>query len=193
MKVPTSSKSVARARLVAVASGLFYRKGIPNVGINEIIETSAVARMTLYNHFSSKDELVLAVMEQRREERQKGIVAAMARPRGARAKILAAFDYLAKLTRESDFRGCAFVNAAVERANSSDPVHRLVAGHKTWIAAQFEAIARGGPWPRPDLLAQQLLVLWDGAAVGAYLQGNANPVVAARSAAKALLPPAPKR
>lgn len=191
MKAAIPANSAARARLVAVASDLFYRKGISNVGINEIIEMSAIARMTLYHHFSSKDELVLAVMEQRREERQQGIAAAMARPRSARAKILAAFDYLAMLVSESDFRGCAFVNAAIERADPCDPVHRLVAGHKLWIAAQFEAIARAAPWSHPGLLARQLLVLWDGAAVGAYLHGNAAPVATARAAAKALLPVMP--
>lgn len=193
MRSITPKDSTARARLVTVASDLFYRKGIPNVGINEIIEASAVARMTLYNHFSSKDELVAAVLTQRKEERQQGIAVALSRPRNSRSKVLAAFDYLAALAGEPNFRGCAFVNAAVERADPGDPIHRLVARHKAWIAGEFEAIARAAHWPRPDLLARQLLVLWDGAAVGAYLQGNADPVVAARAAANALLPPARER
>ncbi len=187
--MPISSKkdSTARARLVAVASELFYRKGIPNVGINEIIEASDIARMTLYNHFASKDELVIAVMKQRGEERQKAIVTVLARARTPRAQVLAVFDYLAAVAREQDFRGCVFINATVERAHPGDRAHLLAARHKTWIAAQFETIARQAHWPRPALLAEQLLVLWDGAAVGAYMQQSSRPVAAAKAAAKTLL------
>jgi len=190
MESPASRNSPPRARLVAVASDLFYRKGIANVGINEIIDASSIARMTLYHHFPSKDDLILAVLAQRRAQRQAGFDAAIERPRSPRAKILSAFDYLASVAAGPGFRGCAFINAAIERADPADPVHRMVAGHKAWIAARFEAIARTAKWPRPALLAQQLLLLWDGASVGAYLQGNAAPVTAARLAARSLLPAA---
>jgi AcrR family transcriptional regulator len=189
MELATTSASAARARLVAIAADLFYRKGVPNVGINEIIAAAAIARMTLYHHFASKDDLVLAVLAQRRAERQQGFAAAMARSRTARAKVIAIFDHLADVATNPGFRGCVFVNAAVERADPDDAVHQLVAGHKAWIATQFEAIARTAKWPRPRLVAQQLLVLWDGAAVGAYLCGNAEPVAAARAAAMSLMPP----
>ena len=168
----------------------FYRKASPNVGINEIIDAAAIARMTLYHHFASKDALVLAVLAQRRDERQQGFAAATARGRTPRAQVLAAFGYLARVAAGPGYRGCAFINAAVERADQGDAVHRLVAGHKAWICAQFESIARTAKWPRPRLVARQLLVLWDGAAVGAYVRGDAAPVAAARAAAAALLPSA---
>ncbi|MGI9025650.1 MAG: TetR/AcrR family transcriptional regulator [Burkholderiaceae bacterium] len=187
MSTSTRKESAARSRLVAVATDLFYRKGIPNVGINEIVEASTVARMTLYNHFPSKDALVMAVLEQRTEKRQAGIAAALARARTPRSKVLAVFDYLAAVVSEPDFRGCAFINAAVERAEPSDPAHRVAAEHKSWIAARFEIIARSANWSDPGLLAEQLLVLWDGAAVGAYLHQSPRPVVAARAAVKSLL------
>lgn len=193
MKPATTRDSAARARLVAVASELFYRKGIANVGINEVIEASAVARMTLYHHFESRDALVLAVLAQAKARRQQGLDAAMAQLRSPRSKIRAAFDHLAEVASAPPYRGCVFVNAAVARAAPDDPVHRLVAEHKAWIGARFEAVARDAKWPRPALLAQQLLILWDGAAIGAYLQGNAGPVAAARLAAMALLPPTRKR
>ncbi|MEP7061526.1 MAG: TetR/AcrR family transcriptional regulator [Betaproteobacteria bacterium] len=193
MEHATLRDSAARARLVAVAADLFYRKGVPNVGINEIIDAAAIARMTLYHHFASKDDLVLAVLAQRCAERQQGFAGAITRPRTARAKVIAAFEHLANVAAHPGYRGCAFVNAAAERADPDNAVHQLVAGHKTWIAAQFEVIARAGKWPRPRLVAQQLLVLWDGAAVGAYLCGNVEPVVAARAAAISLMPATRRR
>ena len=64
---------------------------------------------------------------------------------------------MAVLAVEPGFRGCAFVNAAVERADPSDSIHQLVARHKAWIAGEFEAIARAANWPRPGLLARQLI------------------------------------
>lgn len=193
MRSPLPSAPSPRERILVAASELFYRKGIPNVGINEIIATSDVARMTLYHHFASKDELVLASLTRRSERRRSDIVAAIAGARTHRSKILAVFDYLKRVVADSGFRGCVFVNAAAECPDPIDGVRRLAAEHKAWIAAQFESVARAAGWRHPGLLAEQLMVLYDGAIVGAYLKRSAQPVVAAAAAAKVLLAAAAKQ
>src|SRR5690606_28067124 len=93
MARPASSTPSARLRILSCASELFYRKGTHQVGINEIIEASGVAKMTLYYHFKSKQDIIAAVLDLRRAQRLEGIQAAIAAARTPRRMILAAFDY----------------------------------------------------------------------------------------------------
>lgn len=187
MPRPPAGTPSARDRIIEVAGRLFYEKGIHQVGINEVIKRSGVARMTLYHHFVSKDALVEAVLDARSLERLSELEAAMARARDPRRKLLAAFDVLAAHVNAAGYRGCTFINAAVDRANADDPAHAFAATYKRNLAARFEAIARDAGWSRPARLAMQCLLLWDGAAVEAYLQGDDAPVRAARDAVIALI------
>jgi AcrR family transcriptional regulator len=177
----------ARERILACASALFYQKGINNVGINEIIACSDIARMTLYHHFKSKDDIISAVLQRRLEQRQAGLLAVVGRARTARAKVLAAFDYLAEIIGDPEFRGCVFINAAIELANPDHPGPCLAAAHKRWMAAQFESIARDAGWREPPLFAQQCQLLWDGAIAGAQVMHGHRPAHAARLAATTLI------
>ncbi|SHG88986.1 TetR/AcrR family transcriptional regulator [Pollutimonas bauzanensis] len=187
MARPTESAPSARERILSCASALFYQKGINNVGINEIIAGSDIARMTLYHHFKSKDDIVSAVLQQRMEQRQAGLLAAMRRPRTAGNKILAAFDYLASIIGAKDFRGCAFINATVELANPAHPGATLAALHKRWMTLQFEQVAREAHWRDPALFGLQCQLLWDGAVAAAQVMRSGQPARAARLAAAALI------
>ncbi len=187
MPRPRAGTPPARERIVAVAGRLFYEKGTHQVGINEVIDTSGVARMTLYHHFASKDALVEAVVVDRSAGRGEEIDTALARFSDPRRKVLAVFDLLAVIVKSANYRGCVFINAAVDRADADGAVHSLAARHKRELAARFEAIARAAGWRHPATLAMQLLLLWDGAAVGAYLQRSDAPVRAARAAVAALI------
>src|SRR5690554_8178012 len=95
----------AAERLLDVASRLFYTRGVPNVGINEIIARAGVARMTLYHHFPSKDDLVKAVLERRREERAAWLARADAAAEAPPGRGLAVFDLLEEWLQAPDYRG----------------------------------------------------------------------------------------
>lgn len=177
----------ARERILSTASDLFYRKGINNVGINEVIAASDIARMTLYNHFKSKEELVLAVLSGKLHDRQERIESSIARARTPQGKIHAIFGVLDELVSAEHYRGCVFINAAIEQASSDGPVHSAAAGYKRWIYDLFEEIAKSAGWRNPIMLAQQLLLLWDGAAIGAYLHHSPNPAKAVIQAADVLI------
>jgi AcrR family transcriptional regulator len=113
----------ARERLLSSAYELFSRRGVRNVGIDEIVEHAGVARATLYRHFKSKDELVLAFLEQREKLWTFGAVGAEARRRGGTAEeqLLAIFDVFDEWFQREDFEACAFINVLVEMG----PMHPL--------------------------------------------------------------------
>src|SRR3954464_2204431 len=101
-------KPSARGRLLAAAVELFYAEGVHTVGIDRVIEHAGVAKASLYNAFGSKDELVRAYLERRRDRRKQRITDELARHRSPRAKVLAVFDVLGRIGSAPGYRGCAF-------------------------------------------------------------------------------------
>ncbi|AEC20826.1 transcriptional regulator [Pusillimonas sp. T7-7] len=187
MARPTGSTSSARLRILSCASNLFYRKGINHVGVNEIIDASGVAKMTLYHHFKSKNDIIAATLDTRRAQRLEGIQAAMAQARTPRHQILAAFDYLAEIIEDSTFRGCAFINATVELAEPAHPASLISTQHKQRMIGEFERVAEQAGWHNPRRFALQCQLLWDGAIAAAQINYDNAPVQAARSAVEILI------
>jgi AcrR family transcriptional regulator len=116
----------AKERILAAAYDLFSRNGIRAVGIDAIIEQSGVARMTLYRHFSCKEQLVLAFLEQRAQFWASGWLQAevMRRATTARDRLLAIFDVFGEWFRVEDFEGCTFINVMLETPNPDDRIRR---------------------------------------------------------------------
>ncbi|TAL91834.1 MAG: TetR/AcrR family transcriptional regulator [Candidimonas sp.] len=189
MTHPTPSAAIpsARERILCCAAELFYQKGINNVGINEVIAKSAIARMTLYHHFASKDALICGVLGERMERRQAELTQIVERTRSAQRKVLAMFDYLSQLATADGFRGCAFINASIELADPDHPAYRIAVSHKQWMAELFEHIASEAHWSQPGIFGEQCLLLWDGAALGMQMHRNNAPLRAARAAATVLI------
>lgn len=187
MSRPSAFQPAARDRILACASDLFYRKGINHVGINEIIKASGIARMTLYHHFASKNDVIIAVLEQRMAERRQAMQAVMDAAHSPRDKVMAAFGYLRDLVDADAFRGCVFINAAVELADLSHPGAVLSAQHKQRMAADFARIADGAGWPDAAGFGLQCQLLWDGAIAAAQLKYTATAVDAACQAVDVLI------
>ena len=182
-----SKSSAPRDRLIDTAARLFYRQGLPTVGINAVTDQAGVARMTLYNHFKSKDDLALAAFARQGEQRRERIEAALARRNDAAGKIAALFDLAEALAAEEGFRGCVFINAVLQQLDPDSRLHTLALAHKRWVAETIRHVVEAGGVCSGDRLAQQVLALWDGAIVGAYIQKSADPIRAARDAALTLL------
>lgn len=111
-----ASSGPPRERILATAYDLFARRGIRDVGIDEIVERSGVAKATLYRHFPSKDALVLAFLERREELWTHGFVEAGAKKRGQTPEdqLLAIFDVFDGWFRSKDFEACSFINVLLE-------------------------------------------------------------------------------
>ena len=126
--------SPKRDHLVATALVLFNRDGFHATGIDKILAEAGVAKMTLYKHFKSKDELILAVLRRRDEEFRNWFIRAVeARAKTPRARLLVVFDAIAEWFDGRDFSGCMFINASAEFAEADDPIHGAAAEHKRLI------------------------------------------------------------
>lgn len=187
MSIPVQRAQVARDRLVETARRLFLRHGVPRVGINRVIDEAGVARMTLYNHFASKDDLAVAVFEREAERRRHAIVSAQAEVDGPVETVLALFAVALDLAALEGFRGCAFVNLSIEAAAPDSAMHALARAHKDWLLDNLVTHLSAQTLADPQMLARQILVLWDGGIVGAYVQQSGAPIHAARDAAQALM------
>src|SRR6202012_4095060 len=107
----------AREPLLNAAYELFSKRGIRAVGTDEVIERAGVARATLYRHFATKDDLVLAVLQRREELWPHGLIEAQSAQRGAtpEEQLLAIFDVLHDWFQLRDgFEGCSFLNVFLE-------------------------------------------------------------------------------
>ena len=111
-----ASGGPARERILETAYDLFARRGVHDVGIDEIIQRAGVAKATLYRHFPSKDALVLAFLERREELWTRGFVEGGARKRGEtpEEQLLAIFDVFDGWFRRKDFEACSFINVLLE-------------------------------------------------------------------------------
>lgn len=178
--------SSKRDQLINTAQELFYREGYHATGIDRILAESGVAKMTLYKHFRSKDELIQAVLENREQAvlEQLAALRASVTPREA---VLRVFDGLHAWISADDFFGCSFINAAAEFHDREHPIHRQAAAFKAAFAEHLrESLERLGA-ADPESLARQVQFLFEGAMSMAHIQGPGDQAPQARAAAEALL------
>jgi AcrR family transcriptional regulator len=183
---PAPDPRSARDRLLDAADELFYAEGVHVVGIDRIIARAGVAKASLYNCFGSKEELVRAYLQRRYERRTEAISRRLALYDSPRERILAIFDYLDGLIGHSDFRGCAFQRASAESPPDA-PSAAVCQTSRGWTRQLFTDLARDAGAADPALLAQQLVLLYDGAIVAAQLDGLRDAARTAKVAADVLL------
>lgn len=181
-----STRLPARERLLAAAEALFYEEGVNSVGIDKVIERAGVAKASLYSHFKSKDELVRAYIEERQAARRARIERAIAKHADPRRRLLAVFDALAEVIADPGYRGCAFTRASTEvRADSL--ARGACIDARAWTRTLFTTLAREAGAARPEQVARQMVMLYDGASVSAQLDGQTNAAPVAREIAEQLL------
>ena len=159
----------ARERILTSAYTLFSRRGIRAVGIEDVIAEADVAKATLYRHFGSKDDLVLAFMERRERLWTKEWVEAEARKRGdtPEEQLLAIFDLFDEWFRRDDFEGCSFINILLELNGDESAVRSASAGHLASIREILRTLAEEGGFREPDAFAHSWHILMKGSIVAA--------------------------
>lgn len=177
---------VGRDRLLATARRLFTRHGASNVGINDVITAAGVARMTLYNNFPSKDALTVAVYEEMARAALQALGELETSGRSEEESILAVFDHFDRSEREAGYRGCPFIHASLQAADASGPIHAIVQSYKRGLREHIVHALDEGRRNRAEV-ADQIVLLLDGAVTEAYLKGVADPMTAAKRAAATLL------
>lgn len=146
-----------------------------------------MAKATLYKHFPSKDDLVLAYLDVSDTAWQDELrAAADAAGRDPREQLVGMFDALVGAWRREGFHGCAFINTAAE-AEPGSRVHSRTVEHKRAVREWVRELAREAGAPDPDALARSLTVLLDGGLAAGVLDGDPAAAAAAKEAARVLV------
>jgi AcrR family transcriptional regulator len=184
-----TGRITARDRLAAVAADLFYRKGIRAVGVEEIVNEAGVAKISLYRSFSSKDDLVVAYLEDRRTNFWLQWDEAFAHLDGnPREQLDAIMTYLADWTTRPGYRGCPFINYCAEFPDVSHPGRRVAEATMLEMRQRFIRIAESLGATHPQQLADGILLLVEGAyAISQTLGGQEKPGHVLVWAARALV------
>ena len=179
-----------RDRLIDAAIRLFGDEGIRATGIDRLLAEAGVAKMSLYKHFESKDALVVAALQRKDQLFRETFQAMLATRHDPRARLLSVFDALEKWFCRPGFRGCLFLNAAAELPEGGCPARRAIAEHKEWVHQQFRDLAKEAG--ADEALADQCMLLFEGAIARAYVTGDPSVAREARRAAEVLLESEPR-
>ena len=176
-----------RERILETAAALFSKHGYRAVGIDTIIRESGIAKMTLYKHFQSKDALIAAYLERTNAGFWRwidGITSAHSDPK---SQLEAIFDGVAKLSSSPACLGCSFTHAAAEFPEFDHPGHAIATQHKQQVLERLEQLSRAAQASDPLGLAQDLMLVMDGAWSAARVFGAGNHGSRAGATARALI------
>ena len=188
--VPASrpaSKVPVRERIVEAATALFYAQGLRAVSAEKIIAQVGISKVTFYRHFPTKDDLIVAYLERRAKwERD-----AIAHARQSAGDVPDVFRMITEaIGAEScspGFRGCPFINAAAEYADPEHPVRLTVDAHRRWFKQTIQGLLDEINIPDPARVADQLVMLRDGAMVSGYLSDPRTVADALYNAGRAVM------
>lgn len=171
-----------RQRLIDAGLKRFYRDGFRNVGIDQILSDVEISKTAFYKHFESKEDLMLAVLEDH-DRWMQDTFRTMVRERGGdspEGQLRALFDVVDSILESSDFQGCIFVNVSMEFPLLHEPAHVAAAKSKQSMEEIVCEIARQAGAIDPRALAQELCLVMEGAYVTRHVTGNPDTIAIAR-------------
>ena len=173
---PSTSRSVARERILDTATRLFVAIGIRSVGVDRLIAESGVARATFFRHFPTKDDLVVAFLERQASLAREELSSIRRQvPGGARALLGEIADGSKAGMECQGFRGCEFINTAAEYSDPEHPARAVVDRHRAWVRdIMADSLAELGH-PAPFATAEVLFTMRTGAIVASSLEGFSDP------------------
>lgn len=160
---PATRSQRARLQALNVASSLFYKKGVRAVGMEEIVETSGIAKTTIYRHFPTKDALIEAFLEKEDAEFWQQWDEAVANAATAIAKLDALSEWIGSRVQRDAYRGCPQLNVAAEFADAAHPARAIARRHKAEMVRRLETICAEAGADPADHAAMQVALLLDGA------------------------------
>lgn len=160
-----------KEKLFETAARLFYQQGYRATGVDIIAAESGVGKMTLYRHYPSKDDLIVAFLKQSDADFWGYFEQATRDAPTPRGKLLAFFEALQSYVTSPACFGCPFINVASEYPQVDHPGHQVALAHKQSVRRRFIQLAEEAAAPQPQALASALLLLMDGAYVAARMYG----------------------
>jgi AcrR family transcriptional regulator len=166
-----------RARILAVARELFYHRGIHGIGVDAIADAAGTNKMTLYRHFSSKDDLVAACLRKLAAETDAEWDAiAAAHPGDPKGELTAWLQHIGQWFIRESGRGCALANAAVELPNQDHPARQVIREHKSAVRERLARLCRDAGLRDPEAVASQVFLVCEGARGAAQSLGSDEPL-----------------
>ena len=182
-----------RDHLVDTAMKLFGKHGFRATGIDRVLAESGVAKKTLYNHFRSKDELIIAALQKRDADfmhfARDGVARLAPEQTGdpRMARVLALFDAIYDWASGDNFSGCTFINASAEYPRREDPIHVACANHKKLVTQFIEELIGELPLDYSHRVARQIALLVEGAIVTAHTTCDVSGIPLAKETVVELL------
>ena len=170
-----------RQRILDTAARLFYRQGYPLTGINQLIAEAGVAKASLYQHFRTKDDILLAYLQQVSQQWFDQVELAIGTGTTPKAQVLAVFDMLSEFLLAVDFRGCNFQNALMQLPPEETEIRGFIQRHKNKMKSIFARLLVD------EILADEISLLFEGAMVSSQIQGSRAPVATGRRLVERLL------
>lgn len=188
MSAEKQAMTSVQRKILDVARELFYREGIRAVGVDTIVEKAGVAKTSLYRWFSTKDDLIAAFLEQENDDFWVHWDKVAARHEGMpRQELSAHLEWIAAYIRSPKYRGCPFLNATAEFPAAGHASRAVCRKNKEELQRRLEALGRSAGARDPELLADQLALLLDGAFANSQVLGKAGPVSKLVSAGETLI------
>ncbi len=182
------AQSSKREQLLQAAVALFARKGFHGVGVDAISEQAGVTKKTLYHHFKSKEELILAALryydERFRNDFMKSVETRTANPVD---RLLVVFDVVEEWFRKDDFYGCMFVGAMGEYPDEGTPIRSFCQEAKGLMLGYIKSLVEKSPLQGADQLSEQIILLLEGAITMAQVNDSPFSAVQAKKAVEVLI------
>jgi len=173
----------ARQSILTTASRLFYKQGYSNTGINQIIEEAGICKATLYQHFRSKEDLLIAYFHETGLATTEALKNAAQKGATPMEKILAVFDYLEELVARVDFYGCHFLNIVYEMPDGEQRVREQIKKQKDAVRELFRDIVET---PNAPNVADDVYTLFEGALIAHKIHQASWPITSAKNTLRKL-------
>lgn len=181
-------RATKREELIRKALEVFYRNGFHATGMDMLVRETGVSKTSMYKHFRTKEDLILAALRLRDENIRNWMVRRVEELATApQDRLIAVFDWLGEWFKSPEFQGCMFIKASAEYQDPTHPIHAQSAEHKRLIADYFEDLARNAGLANPARVAGQILLLKEGAIIATAMGLQRDAASDARAAAMTLL------
>jgi AcrR family transcriptional regulator len=177
-----------RERIIDAAAGLFYAEGVRAVSADRVITKVGITKVTFYRYFPTKDDLIVAYLERRSASEREAVTQVLDTLPNDPAAVLHTLAVAAEdEVCSHGFRGCPFINAAAEYADPTHPVRQVVDRHRGWFKEMIEQQLELLKIEDAPIVADELVMLRDGAMVSGYLSDPSTVGPALRRAVQAIL------
>lgn len=171
--MPRTPNPDSATRILDTVEHLFYSQGIHPVGMQRVIDECQCGKKLLYRDFPSKDDLVLAYLERMRQRWQRTLEAELAEhPDDPVEQVLCVVRAVGRDIDQPGYRGCAFLNAQAEYPDPDHPVHRACTAHTARLRTLLRCLAKQAAAPKPQQVADQLLLIINGLRAGGTGAGH---------------------